>query len=806
MQKSRFVLLALAGLCGFLHLRSPSACAEPAAERLSEEGWDSLAQLDGAISVPGLQEPVQVLRDRWGVAHIYAKNQDDLFFAQGFVAAQDRLFQIDMWRRIAAGETAEVLGPASLVRDRFARLLQYRGDEDTEWTSYGPDTKQVVTAFTRGINAYIDHLGDRLPIEFRILGYRPKKWKPEDCVSRMSVLAVAFNLRREVARAELVAAVGAEQALQAMPIDPPVDFAPLDGIDFTGINQSLLDGYNAVVSPVRFGPNEEGSNNWVVDGSLSASGKPMLASDPHRSIALPSLRYLVHLNAPGWNVIGSGEPALPGVAIGHNERIAWGFTVVLTDQADLFVEETNADDPNQYRVGDRWERMTVIREPVVVKRNDKLKTEHIELRYTRNGPVIYEDRRRHRAYALRWMGSEPGTAAYLSSLAVDRAANWDEFLRAVEGWKAPSENIVYADVDGNIGWIAAALTPVRRGWHGLLPVPGAGDYRWDGFLPVKDLPQAFNPPTHCLVTANHNILPPGYPHEIGYDWVADFRYRRVTEGLESGQQFTLADFMRMQHDNVSIPGRQLAGLLSSVAIEDPAMEPFAKLVQNWDGALTKSSRAAPLYVLWRRELVVAFFAKKVPTHLISTVDRRGGIPMMLAELSSPTDAWFGADARSSRDRLVRETFARAVRKAKQTLGSDPDGWELGKLQRVVFEHPLAKIDAAYEKAFNVGPYASESGPHSPNQARYDANFLRRHGATYRQVFDLADWDKAMATSAPGQSGQPGSPHYADLAPLWDNGQYFPLAFSREKVEQVTQHRLILRPANYTPPAPSAEPD
>jgi len=795
MQNARFVLFAWVGLCGFWPLWSHVVGAEPVPERLSDKCRDVLAQSDGTITVSGLEGPVQVLRDRWGVAHIYAESQDDLFFAQGIVAAQDRLFQIDMWRRIAVGETAEVLGPDSLVRDRFARLLRYRGDMETEWASYAPDTKQLVTAFTRGINAYIDHLGDRLPIEFQILGYRPKKWKPEDCLGRMSVLAVAFNLRREVARAELVAAVGVEQARQAMPTDPLVDFAPLDGVDLSGINQSLLDGYNAVISPVNFGPNEEGSNNWVVDGSLSASGKPMLASDPHRSIALPSLRYLVHLNAPGWNVIGSGEPALPGVAIGHNERIAWGFTVVLTDQADLFVEETRPDDPTQYIVGDRWERMTVRREPVSVKRGDTLDTEYIELRYTRNGPVIYEDRARHRAYALRWMGSEPGTAAYLSSLAVDRAGNWKEFLKAVEGWKAPSENIVYADVDGNIGWIAAALTPVRQGWHGLLPVPGAGGYRWDRFLGVKDLPQAYNPPTHYLATANHNILQPGYPHEIGYDWVADFRFRRVDERLKSGQRFTLADFIEMQHDNVSIPGRQLVGLLSTVVIEDPALTPFARLLQDWDGALTKQSQAGPLYVLWRQELVDAFFGMKVPKHLISAAKNRGGIPKMLAELSSPTKAWFGDGPKASRDRLVRETFARAVERTKQALGEDPSIWELGKLQRVSFAHPLAKLAPAYGTAFNVGPYASESGPHSPNQARYDTDFLRRHGATYRQVFDLADWDKAMATSAPGQSGQPGSPHYADLAPFWADGRYFPLMFSRKKVEQVTQHRLILKPGN-----------
>jgi penicillin amidase len=663
-----------------------------------------------------------------------------------------------------------------------------------EWTSYGADTRRIVAAFTRGVNAYIDHIGDRLPVEFHLLGYRPTKWKPEDCLGRMSVLPVAFNLRREIARAELVAAVGAEKARQIMPADPEVVYGPAAGLDLSGIDRSLLAGYEAVIAPVGFVPTESGSNNWAVDGSLSTSGRPMLASDPHRFIGLPSLRYLVHLNAPGWNVIGSGEPALPGVAIGHNERIAWGFTVVLTDQADLFVEETNPANPGQYKVGNRWEPMEIVRETISVKGTEPVS---VELRFTRHGPVIHEDPGRHRAFALRWMGSEPGTAAYLSSLAVDRARNWQEFLDAAVGWKAPSENLVYADVDGNIGWVAAALTPVRRGWHGLLPVPGAsGKFRWSGFLKVEDLPQAYNPPDHFLATSNHNILPAGYPHEISYDWVPRYRYLRVRERLEEHERLTLDDFKSIQHDNVSIPGRHLARLLSEIDVKQRGMEPFVKLMTQWDGALGKQSQAGPLYAFWLRELQQAFYGPKTPKHLIEAAAGRNGITEMLAELTDPTETWFGARPGAKRDHLVRTTFARAVEKTQHALGDDPSLWEWGKLHHVLFEHPLAGLGPAYAEAFNVGPVPSGSGPHVPDQARYDDEFSRQHGATYRHVFDLADWDQGLATSAPGQSGQPGSPHYSDLLPLWENGQYFPLAFSREEVEQVTRHRLVLKPVCY----------
>jgi penicillin amidase len=513
-------------ICSTLLLAAPMSARETPTADLKARAAKVLSQLEGEARLPGLKEPVEVLRDRWGVPHIYAKNADDLFFAQGFVAAQDRLFQLDWWRRQGAGEVAEILGERALEADRFARLVRYRGDMDAEWASYGPDAKRIATAFTRGINACIDHAGDRLPIEFQLLGVAPKKWRPEDVLGRMSGVYMSGNFQREVARAQLVAAVGVEKARRLAPVDPAVDYAPAPGLDLAGIDQRILAGYEAATKGLSFRPSKTESNNWVVSGARSASGKPLLASDPHRAIALPSLRYLVHLHAPGWHVIGSGEPALPGVAIGHNERIAWGFTIVGTDQADLVVEQTHPDDPARYKVGDRWEPMEVVRESVRVRGQPR--PAELELRFTRHGPVIHQDAKRHRAVALRWVGSQPGTAAYLGSLAVGRANNRQEFLRALQSWKVPALNIVYADVDGHTGWVAAGLTPVRTGFDGLLPVPGAGgQYDWERFRNVAELPQEFDPPRHWIATANHNILPAGYPHPLSYEWAAPYRFRRL---------------------------------------------------------------------------------------------------------------------------------------------------------------------------------------------------------------------------------------------------------------------------------------
>ena len=758
---------------------------------LKQRCREALAQLDGEILLGGLKASVEVIRDRWGVPHIYAENQDDLFFAQGFVAAQDRLFQIDWWRRVAVGETSQVLGRDGLEADRFARLVKYRGDMDAEWQSYSPDAREIVGAFTRGINAYIDHIGDRLPIEFQILGYRPGVWKPEDCLGRMSGIIMTRNFQNEVQRARLIAEVGLEQARRLAPTDPPLEYAPADNIDLEAIDPSaILESLLAATKPLPFS-RDDGSNNWVIDGSLSTSGKPLLASDPHRAITLPSLRYLVHLHAPGWNVIGSGEPALPGVAIGHNERIAWGFTIVCTDQADFYVEETHPDDPRLYRVGDEWQPMETLREQVTVR--GEAEPVELELHFTRHGPLVYQDEVRHRAYAVRWVGSEPGAAAYLDSLAVDRAGNWDEFLESLEGWKMPSENMVYADVDGNIGWIAAALTPVRENSDGLLPVPGAdGRHEWTRFLNVNELPQQFNPPGH-IATANHNILPPGYPHTIAYEWAPNYRFDRIEERLRAKTKFTLKDFQSIHHDSLSLPGRALATLAGQFDLDDPEAEQHRQLFSQWDGDLSRGSQCGPIYGYWLAELLQACFSPHVPADLLPFVAGQPAIPVMLRAMESPSADWFGPDPAASRNALLRRTFESAVRDVQTALGSDADTWRWDRLHTVTFRHPLSNTDPDYAAAFDRGPVPQAGDGLCPNATRYEEPFGQVSGASYRQLFDLADWDRAIVTSAPGQSGQPESPHYDDLLKLWQQDEYFPLLYSREKIEQAAAHRLCLKP-------------
>ena len=802
------ILVWLSGLWACL-LFGEESRAEETVKELLHRARAVLAQLDGRIRLPGLTEPVEVLRDRWGVPHIYARNSHDLFFAQGFVVAQDRLFQLDWWRRVGCGETAEVLGESAIAGDRFARLMRYRGDMEAEWASYCPEARDIATAFTEGINACIDQLGDRLPIEFQILGYRPRKWRPEDVLSRMSGIVMVSNWQREVARARLIAQVGLERARLVAPTDPPRAFAPAPGLDLSLITPAILDGYMAATQGMQVAPQKSESNNWVIDGTLSASGKPMLASDPHRATSLPSLRYLAHLNAPGWNVIGAGEPALPGVAIGHNERVAWGFTIVGTDQADVFVEQTHPDDPRRYRVGDRWEPMHIVRETLRVKGAPATRPAarspasgfsevEIELRFTRHGAVVWQDEARHVACALQWVGSEPGSAAYLASLRLARARNAGELVQALESWKVPALNFVFADLEGTIGWVAAGLTPMRSPGDGILPVPGAsGEYEWQGFLKRSDLPQRINPAERWIATANQNILPDGYPRTIAYDWVPPFRYQRIRQRLEGpplagGQRFTLEDFQSIQHDNTSLLARSLTSLLR--AVEVPAEQaPLARLLLDWDGVLSRETPAGALYSVWLQELEKGFYASRLPADVRSERGDLRSHAVLLAGLAQPDERCFGPRPQRARDELLREALTRAIARTRKLLGDDPSQWSWGRLHTATFRHPLAALGPAYAQAFNLGPVPRPGDATTPNNTRANEDFEQIHGATYRQVLDLADWDRALATSAPGQSGQPGSPHYGDLLPLWAEAQYFPLAFSRPQVEEVTRHRLLLTP-------------
>ena len=792
----------------------------------------SFAQRDATppaavLRVAGLQQPVEVLRDRWGVNHIYAKNEHDLFFAQGYAAARDRLFQFEIWRRQATGTVAEILGPGELKRDIGARLHMFRGDLKAELNWYHPHGEAIVTAFVDGINAYVDEAGrapDNLPIEFKMLGIRPQHWTPAVIVSRHNGLLA--NIGQELNMAMSIRDMGVEKVKALSEFyggEPNLDVDP--AIDLSLLNRNLLDLYNAFREPIRFTPDEIaapyrgarqapaelagaaygptpldlsqrqediGSNNWVVSGRLTMSGKPMLMNDPHRTQAVPSLRYWSHLVAPGWNVIGGGEPMLPGVSIGHNEHGAWGLTIFGSDSEDLYVYDTNPANANQYRYRGAWADMRIVKDSIPVKGGAPVA---VDLKYTRHGPVLYEDTAHHKAYALRAAWMDIGAAPYLASLRMDQAKTWDEFRDACGYSRIPSENMVWADVDGNIGYQAVAVTPIRRNWSGLVPVPGDGRYEWDGYLPILALPHAFNPEKGFWATANNYQFPIGYPYpEAQHHTATDpFRADRITELLASGRLRSVADMMQLQNDDLSIPARSIVPLLRDLPIPDPNVAKARDALLAWNDVLDKDSVPAGIYEMFQRRLLANARDRLVPERARGSFGAIG-MKRLIALLDAP-DGQFGADPIAGRDELLTTSLAQAVGELTKKLGADPSRWKYGQdaYHHALIRHPLGgAVNDDARRMLDVGPVPRGGDSYTVTATGGSDN--QTSGGSLKMIADLDDWDNSVGLNNPGQSGDPRSAHYRDLFALWSRGKYFPIFFSRSRIESVVEEKELLQPA------------
>ena len=779
-------------------------------------GTPLTAQTRDTVRLEGLEHPVEILKDRWGISHIYAQSEADLFLAQGWNAARDRLFQLEVWRRQATGTLAEVLGPRELDRDIAARLLRFRGDIETELAHYHPRGSAIIRAFVQGVNAYIEEARahpSELPVEFRLLGWLPEPWTPEVVISRHGGLV--SNVTQELAIGRAVAALGANEVKAHQrfhPGDPDIDLD--SAVTGAMLEPDILRLYSLYKSRARFNGEDVvaqaraagaalemeleharegiGSNNWVVSGALTATGRPFMANDPHRAQAAPSLRYLVHLAAPGWNVIGAGEPGIPGVSIGHNEHGAWGLTVFAIDSEDLYVYRTNPGNPSQYRYGDAWEEMRIERETVRVRGEADVT---VELKFTRHGPVLHEDSANHIAYALRAAWLDVGAAPYLASLRMDQARSWQEFRDASSYSHLPGENMVWADTAGNIGWQAVGVAPLRSNWSGLVPVPGDGRYEWDGYLPIPDLPHALNPDRGFIATANENQVDATYAHRraIGWTWAASYRGDRVDEVLTSGRRLTLMDMMRLQHDELSIPARTLVPMLAPIEIDDAPTRSARDRLLEWDHVLDRASVEAGIYVAWERRLAEETRNSIVPDAVRQHIDVP--LPSVIDWLITP-DGRFGPDPVAGRDSVLIRAFRGALDDLRRDVGPDDDDWIYGqtRYKHALIRHPMSNAVADSLRArLDVGPVPRGGYGNTVNATGNGDN--QTSGASFRIIADLGMWDRSVATNTPGQGGDPDDPHYRDLFPLWAENRYFPLLFSRDRVEGVTGRVTMLAPRN-----------
>jgi penicillin G amidase len=767
---------------------------------------------DAEYTLDGLEGPAEILVDRWGVPHLYASSLYDVFRLQGFNAARDRLWQLDFWRRRGLGLLAEVFGPSMLERDRATRLFVYRGDMHSEWLAYGSDTKRVATAYVEGVNSYIRlALADRrlLPFEFRELGYEPALWAPED-VARVRSNGLYYNLDQEVARALVLRHYGPEVEELRRKRQPPVDLVVPDGLDVSVIPDDVLRVYRLAIDPPDLSGAAatavQGSNNWVLAPERTTTGRPLLANDPHRALSVPSLRYLLHLSAPGLDVIGAGEPALPGISIGHNGQIAFGLTIFSIDQEDLYVYETNPEEPLEYRYQDRWEPMRIVADTVPVKGGDPVQ---VELRYTRHGPVIYEDPQRHTAFAVRAAWLEPGMAPYLGSMDYMRARDRDEFLAAMNRWGAPPENQLFADPAGTIGWKPAGLTPVRPNWDGTLPVPGDGRYEWAGFRDMDELPVAVNPARGWLATANEMNLPDTFPaHEkvISFDWYAPSRAQRLTEVFVGQRRFSAEDCVRLQSDFVSVPARRIVRRLAKVQADDPTTVEAMSLLTNWDSELRPDSAAGALFEVWYRRHLRPALLRQALKQVVREDQVEAALraitpdeilladPRVDLDLLERPAGRLGPNPDATLDEVLRSSLREAVADIEQLLGPDRQQWAWGRLHTSRLVHPLSPLfDEPTRDRLAVGPVERGGSGDTVGNTAYTANFVQSGGSTFRIVIDVGNWDGSLVMNSPGQSGDPDSPHYADLFEPWGRGEAFPLLYSREAVEAATEQRVHLRP-------------
>jgi len=779
LQRALSVLRLLAGLCVIgcaACSRQPPSPAPPVPA--------PLPQLSGTLGLDGISAPVRIVRDRWGVAHIYAQNERDLFFAQGFAQAQDRLFQMDLWRRSAQGRLSEVLGLNFVERDAATRRVQYRGEMGAEWASYGPGVKPIAEAFVGGVNAWVAVAREHVPEEFALAGWLPDLWNPEDLLNRTDAF-VAGDAELDVFRARLVAAIGERRADTFLPATSPYGIPA--GLDVNAVSAVVGDALRRVgtapfflglAAPVTApaGVAATGSNAWAVSGRRSATSAPLLANDPHRAFAHPSLRYLVHLNAPGWNVIGAASPWLPGVIIGHNDRVAWGMTAFAADTADVYVERVNPSNPHQVEYRGRWVDTTVVRDPIVMK--GQAKPFPFERELTPNGAIVASDTDRHLAYSVRWSGSEPGAAGELSALGLDRARSSAELRVSLARWKLPAVEVVFADVDGATGRQAAGLVPVRSGWDGALPAPGwTGTFEWRGWRRLDDLPHELLPKSGGVaVSANQSAARTG----------------RLDELFAGTRAHTVDDFKRFQYDITAWNAEQLVPLLTPLHADRNEVEASRKQIVKWDRRIAADSTAATLYVFWEEALTRKLAEARIAPALVDEYVARVGLPV--AALTKPSRVWFDGDIATARDRLLLDSLDAAVDRARGASSADHGPPTLfpswGRLHMLTFRHPLAITQTARAR-FNVGPF---------EQAGYSGTVLSTFpgldvsgGATFREIVDLAAWDRSVATNAPGQSGVPGSSHFADLAKPWAAGEYFPLAFTDAAVQANSESVLTLQP-------------
>ena len=770
----------------------------------------SLAQTKGTVRIQGLNSSVRVFRDAFGVPHIFAENEDDLFFAMGFVISQDRLWQMDINRRTATGTLSEIFGTKSLRHDKLIRTIGIPQIASQLEANLSPESKRIITAYTAGVNAFIDQHKNQLPTEFILMKYEPKPWENFHCLAFQRLMAWGLEMAWSVdpIYGELSDRLGLQKIRDILPAYPNSGPTITDHhfLDWDKVYQIFAHLKNRDFTWPGYFRAGTGSNSWVVSGKRSATGKPLLANDPHLAIQNPAIWYQVHLNAPGIDCYGVALPGVPGIVIGHNQAIAWGLTNVMADGCDFFIEKLHPNNFNQYLYNGKWQQLQEREEIFYIKDQPP---DTMIIRSTEHGPIISDLhpalKNTFKAVSMKWSGriiSDEMLATYK----IIKAKNWDQFLDGLQYFSVPPQNYIYADTLGNIGYYCTGLIPIRNSGNGLIPQPGwTNRFEWRDRIPFKELPHLFNPPENYIVTANNKITDDRYPYFISTYWEPAYRAERIKQLLSEKDQFALPDFMAMQSDEYSKHAEFLMPKLLNVM---PKFDESAKLrkyfvhsLKTWNFQSDKRSVGAAIFEIFLTKLFTNIFHDEMGDTLFQNFVALPNIPIRTADLliARGSSEWFDnihtPDTKETMEQVLLASLEDTYHYLESSFGDAVYNWQWGNLHQLTFEHPLGKMKPL-DKLFTNGPFPVGGSYTSVNNAGYfldNNNFHVNVVPSLRQIIDLSNIKNSVSVITTGQSGHPLSKHYKDQTPLWLAGEYHQSLIDSTAIHNSNFDLLILTP-------------
>lgn len=791
--------------------------------------------LDGERVIPGLGDTVEVLSDRYGIPHVYAASEADLFRALGFVHARDRLWQMEQNRRTASGRLSEAFGPAALEADRFSRIVGFRRAAERELAVADSAIRKTLEWYADGVNAFISANPNRLAAEFNLLRLAPEPWTPVDSLACWKIMAwsLSVNWESELLRIQLAGRLGEIRAADLEPDYPaenPVMPDALGDQEATGLLHTAglaLNQYEAVKSWFKMEGEGRGSNTWALAPKRSATRRALLCSDVHMTVQVPSAWYEAHLIAPGIEVSGATHPGVPGVVIGHNERVAWGMSAAMCDVQDLFVERRHPEDRLLFEYQGEWERAEVLDEVIRIRGQSEEHTERVIT--TRHGPLVdgmagdaLEASGGRFSLALSWTGHHPGTTLD-AILALNRARDWDTFLGALGKWSDPPQTVSFADVDGNIGLAVAGRIPSRPTNPGLVPAPGwTGAHEWKGYVPPDALPRLYNPEPAVVVAANQKIAGDDYPHFMGVEYDPGWRAARIQEMLIEKDRYSLRDMAEIQLDTGSKLAARLAPLFGRLEPRDPFEKVAAGYLRRWNYRMDADNPAALIFhYCWLhfanltvgaalgplREgylgisgtplFLVHGFRLRAATRLLELLERDGA------------SVWYGEvnGRQRTREEALQAALSQAVRQIRAEYGDNARRWDWGRSHQVRYVHPLGGAPLL-RTFFNRGPFPVGGDMTTPNQTGYTPAVppgLVNVASTYRQIYSVGEWDLAQTVTHTGQSGHPLSDQYDDQMGMWREGVYHSMPWTRKAVEDATVYRMTLHPLRDRAMGPAPKP-